>query len=219
MPDFCTCGAQLPDDAVFCHKCGKPQRDIAPVEPEPPRAEWQTAPPDVVAPPPAEGPPLNFHNAPAVRIAFLVAAVATLAGVTVLPIVSWPTAGFVSVLFYRRRTGLRLNARSGARMGWITGILMSLFWVVIIAGSMLPAAFSGHLVSTLESQMKSLPGVDPSMIQQELHFLQTPAGLALVMSFGLVFFAVVITFLSMAGGALGAKLVGDSNPPRGGRIA
>lgn len=218
MPDFCTCGAQLPEDAVFCHKCGKPQRDIAAAEPEPP-PQIEAPPASLVPPPPAEGPPLNFHNAVAVRIAFLVAAIATLAGVTVLPIVSWPTAGFISVLFYRRRTGLRLNARSGARMGWITGILMSLFWVVIIAGSMLPAAFSGHLVSTLESQMRSLPGVDPSMIQQEVQFLQTPAGLALVMSFGLVFFAVVITFLSMAGGALCAKLAGDPNPPRGGRIA
>lgn len=218
MPDFCTCGAQLPEDAVFCHKCGRPQRDIAAAEPEPP-PQIEAPPASLVPPPPAEGPPLNFHNAVAVRIAFLVAAIATLAGVTVLPIVSWPTAGFISVLFYRRRTGLRLNARSGARMGWITGILMSLFWVVIIAGSMLPAAFSGHLVSTLESQMRSLPGVDPSMIQQEVQFLQTPAGLALVMSFGLVFFAVVITFLSMAGGALCAKLAGDPNPPRGGRIA
>ncbi len=33
MPDFCTCGAQLPLDALFCHKCGKPQRDV--IEPEP----------------------------------------------------------------------------------------------------------------------------------------------------------------------------------------
>ena len=33
MADFCTCGAELPPDALFCHKCGKPQREI--VEPEP----------------------------------------------------------------------------------------------------------------------------------------------------------------------------------------
>ena len=33
MPEFCSCGAQLPPDALFCHKCGKPQRDI--VEPDP----------------------------------------------------------------------------------------------------------------------------------------------------------------------------------------
>ena len=32
MPETCTCGAQLPPDSLFCHKCGKPQREIA--EPE-----------------------------------------------------------------------------------------------------------------------------------------------------------------------------------------
>ncbi len=39
MPDFCTCGAQLPPDALFCHKCGKPQREIAPVAAEAPAPE------------------------------------------------------------------------------------------------------------------------------------------------------------------------------------
>ena len=37
MPDFCTCGAQLPPDSLFCHKCGKPQRDV--IEPEPETGE------------------------------------------------------------------------------------------------------------------------------------------------------------------------------------
>src|SRR5258706_16455256 len=27
VPERCTCGAQLPPDALFCHKCGKPQRE------------------------------------------------------------------------------------------------------------------------------------------------------------------------------------------------
>ena len=36
VPEFCTCGAQLPPDARFCHKCGKPQYDYPGVEePEP----------------------------------------------------------------------------------------------------------------------------------------------------------------------------------------
>ena len=29
VPEYCTCGAQLPPDARFCHKCGKPQYDYA----------------------------------------------------------------------------------------------------------------------------------------------------------------------------------------------
>src|SRR5689334_2027095 len=36
MADFCTCGAQLPEDARFCHRCGKPQRnETFAVEPTP----------------------------------------------------------------------------------------------------------------------------------------------------------------------------------------
>jgi len=34
MSEFCSCGAQLPPDALFCHKCGKPQRELVAPEPE-----------------------------------------------------------------------------------------------------------------------------------------------------------------------------------------
>ncbi len=227
MPAFCTCGAQLPADALFCHKCGKPQREISALEPEPtppPPPQWQTPPLDGAdaVPPVAsrlEPLPMNFRNPVAVRIAVMVAAAATLFGATVLPIVSWPAAGFFSVLFYRRRTGYLLDVRKGMRMGWLTGILMSLFWVLVITASSVPAVLSGRLSGTIEQQMKSFPGIDPAVIQQEVQFLQTGSGIALIMFFGFAFFFVVITFLSIAGGALGAKLVGHANPPRGGNIA
>ena len=28
MPEFCTCGTKLVPDSLFCHKCGKAQREI-----------------------------------------------------------------------------------------------------------------------------------------------------------------------------------------------
>jgi len=228
MPEFCTCGAQLPPDALFCHKCGKPQREIGAVEPEPPpRNDWQlSAPAGSVKPEefPANAPrtelspqPLNFRNPVAVRIAIVMAAVATLLGVTVLPVVCWPAAGFFAVLFYRRRTGSFLDVSRGVRMGWLTGILMSLFWIVVVGVSTMPAVLSGHLGSTIQEQMKNFPGVDPAMVQQEVQFLQTGSGIALAMLFGFIFFFVLITCLSMAGGALGAKLLGHG--PRGGNVA
>jgi len=76
MPEFCTCGAQLPPDALFCHKCGKPQREL--VVPEthiPEHAEFALPlAPSAVNP---EAAPMNFHNRVAVRIALLVAVIAT----------------------------------------------------------------------------------------------------------------------------------------------
>src|SRR6516165_9066934 len=123
MPEFCTCGAQLAPDTLFCHKCGKPQREI--VEQEP-KVITDAVPTAAVpeAPPPPAALPLNFHNPIAVRVAFTVALVATLPSL-ILPIalVFWLGAGFAAVYFYRRRTGAFLNIRSGVRMGWITGVL------------------------------------------------------------------------------------------------
>ena len=36
MPEFCSCGSELPPDALFCHKCGKPQRELQEVAVEAP---------------------------------------------------------------------------------------------------------------------------------------------------------------------------------------
>ena len=113
MPEYCTCGAQLPPDARFCHKCGKPQREEDLV------VEQQ---PIIVAPPPpsppAEPPPISFRNATAVRVAlasgipmFLVSAIA---GPLALAV---PVAGgFFAVYLYRRRTGERMTVLAGARL-------------------------------------------------------------------------------------------------------
>ena len=125
MPDFCTCGAQLPPDSLFCHKCGKPQREVMEPEPQPENvAEFvpPVAPPIDTAPPP---PALNFHNLVAVRIAFVIAPVAfLLSWIPALNLVLWIAAGFLAVFFHRRRTGDLLNVRAGVRLGWITGVIM-----------------------------------------------------------------------------------------------
>src|SRR5258708_3276074 len=118
MPDFCTCGAQLVPDSLFCHKCGKPQRDL--VEPEP-----QAPPPRVSAlppPPPTAAPLPTFRNPVAMRIALMIAVFATF--LSFLPYLNWLAAGYFAAFFYRRRTGFRLNVVAGVRMGWITGVLM-----------------------------------------------------------------------------------------------
>jgi hypothetical protein len=200
MAEYCSCGAQLPPDALFCHKCGKPQREIVSVEPPPEPVEFNPPPPSV-RPEPA---PLNFHNPVALRIAAVVAASATILSF-VLPFVNWLAGGFFVVLFYRRRTGSLLNVRAGMRLGWITGVLAFVPSALVFAIEGLP-----RLGPTIEQQMKSLQGQDPAMVQQMTQFFQSPPGLAAAAMFSLGAMFVLITMLSMAGGALGAKVIGHN---------
>jgi hypothetical protein len=206
MPDFCSCGAQLAPDSLFCHKCGKAQRELVSVPEEAPVPVYVVPAPVSVRPAPL---PLNFHNPVAVRIAMIVALGAALLGFTVLPILSWLAAGFFAVLFYKRKTGSLLNVSSGARMGWITGLIMFGIWTVVLTALALPAAMSGRLLSTFQEQIKNSPWQDPAMLTQMSQMLQTGEGVATaVVVFFLMLFVFIIC-LSMAGGALGAMLGRD----------
>jgi hypothetical protein len=203
MADYCTCGAQLPPDALFCHKCGKPQRDL--IAPEVEQNAYIAAPAAEVPPPPPRPQPLpmNFRNPIAVRTSLLVAIIGTLPGLW-LPMVGWLAAGYFAVYLYCRRTGFRLDVVSGVKIGWITGLLLYLFTSVVFTVQQIPDALAGHLGKTMLDQLKNSPIQDPTMTSM---FQQDP-GQAIVLLLGAMF--VFVTCLSMAGGALGAKLLGSS---------
>jgi hypothetical protein len=205
MPEFCTCGAQLPPDSLFCHKCGKPQREVIAPEPEPESvAEFVPPPPEPVDATP-QPPPLNFHNLVAVRIAFVVAPVAfLLSWIPALNLVLWIAAGFLAVFFHRRRTGVLLNVRAGVRLGWITGVLMFAITTVIFTLTIVPVAANGGIATLFRQQLKN-PS-DPN-VQEALRMLESAPGLVTVLLVMLFMLFVFITLLSMAGGALGAKFV------------
>ena len=151
MPDTCSCGAELPPDALFCHKCGKPQRNIPAVEPQIPAPEVAPPPPAVAAPPPPL--PVNFHNPIAVRIAFLVSLVtALLSWLPLLNLVMWAGAGFFAVFLYRRRTGYLLTVRAGVQMGWITGVMSFAVTIVFFTATILPTALSGGVGALFQAQ-------------------------------------------------------------------
>jgi hypothetical protein len=204
MAEYCTCGAQLPEDALFCHKCGKPQREI--VAPEVEANTYPTAltaPVVDVPPPPRPQPlPLNFHNPIAVRIALVAAVSATMLGM-LLPFVSWLAGGFFAVYLYCRKTGFRLDVLAGVKIGWITGLILYGFSAVVFTASQVPDALSGHPGKTMLEQMKNSPFQDPAMTSM---FQSDPVKGILIL-LGAMF--VFVTCLSMAGGALGAKLVGS----------
>jgi hypothetical protein len=197
MPEICNCGAQLPPDALFCHKCGKPQRELLASEPEVQVERPRFLPPREVL---REALPLNFRNAAAVRIALVVAAASTLI-FFFLPFLNWVFGGFFAVFFYRRRTGSLLNLGAGMRMGWITGVLAFALYIV-------PFALQLPRMSSLVQERLRGMSADPAMIAQMIGFFQSGAGMAMIVAFTLAAMFLIITFLSMAGGALGAKVVG-----------
>jgi uncharacterized membrane protein YphA (DoxX/SURF4 family) len=206
MAEYCTCGAQLPEDALFCHKCGKPQREI--LAPEVEANTYPAAIVDIAPLPPQvqlEAPPLNFSNPVAVRIALIVAVSATILGL-ITPILNWPAAGFFAVYFYCRKTGFRLDVGAGVKIGWITGLMSYGFSAIFVTAQLLPDALSGHLAKTVVDSLKGAAFQDPATLQRVTEFIQTePAVWMLVMLAGLFVF---VTSLSMVGGALGAKLAG-----------
>jgi hypothetical protein len=208
VPDYCTCGAQLPPDARFCHKCGKPQYDYMPVadEPEPEPA------PQVVIPelqPVSFAADIGFHNGLAVRIGFIAAMGAVVISLFPIPLpfvrlpIAFLAAGFLAVYLYSRRTGQTLTIRSGVRMGWITGIFSFTLVTVLFTAIMVALANQGGLIKQFRSQF---PPNDAraDMIQQ---YLSSPAMIAGVVIFYLMLFFVIFTALPIIGGALGAKVL------------
>ena len=206
MPETCTCGAQLPPDARFCHKCGKPQRDETVAEMAALDAALSaTRAPVEVVPPPL---PLSFRNPVALRTGLLAATLLCLImlipGVIYGSILWWLGAGFFSVWIYKRRTGQRLTVRGGARMGWITGVLSCALVTLLFVFLMVTIQRVG--LAALKDGLRDL-SVQQSKVDEAMKaftVLQNP--LEVLRSLVPIFF--VMTLTCTAGGALGAKILG-----------
>jgi hypothetical protein len=201
----CTCGATLPEDALFCHRCGKPQRELLDVEPEPAPA----IPPPLPAAAASASAPIGFHNGPAVRIALLASVlsivVLTITGqIVILQVLGplWLSAGgFFAVFLYRRRTRERLTPLSGAHLGWLSGVFG--FLIITVVLTLVAVAMSEpSAVSTLRAQCTGAgrSEADCNMILDAFH---SPAKIAGLLSMFLLLFSILPAF----GGALGAKFL------------
>lgn len=208
VPEFCTCGAELPPDARFCHKCGKPQRE-EPQFAEPAVDDTGSLTPVETLPPVAQPPAISFHNGLAVRVGFLAGSIAFVLGLLPAPFVGRVAlllfAGFLSVYFYRRRSGETLSIGNGARIGWMSGlfcfvIITVLFTINVAMISMVSQ--DGGLAGFYRQQLGAM-GMPSENIEQVIEIFGSPvqiAGLLLTLF-------VMFTGLLSAGGALGAKLL------------
>jgi hypothetical protein len=200
VPDRCTCGATLPDDARFCHKCGKPQYDYPATEPEP---EPEAPPPLPVAAGRVEEAEVGFRNKAAVRISlFTTLGACVLIAFPMPPVVEllWIafvffSAGFVSAFVYSRRTRRAITPRSGLRLGWMTG----LFSFTIVAALTIASLLN---LSELREQMSR----DPNY-RAAAPLLSDPGFMVAALVLGLLLLFILFTLLSVAGGALCAKFL------------
>ncbi|HLH40781.1 MAG TPA: hypothetical protein VKX39_16645 [Bryobacteraceae bacterium] len=206
MGEHCTCGAVLVEDALFCHKCGKPQRDILPEEPEPIRAAPEP-PPLPVQPARAIG----FHNALAVRIALVAGILSIVLSALTGQVAAalgplWLIAGgFWAVFVYRRRTGQRLTPMNGAHLGWICGVFN--FVIVAIMMAILVMALSNSAaVETVRDQWRQ-HGRPEADLNQLLTAIRNPLNVLAAMPLFFLLFTVLPAF----GGAIGAKLLDRRN--------
>ncbi len=206
MEGYCTCGAKPPEDARFCHKCGRPLRD-EPIAVEPEEVAEAPVAAGPVAPPPLPG--IGFHNKIAVRVALLTGILAFVLAVVsgqlnlpqVFPLVWLICGGFFAVFLYQRRTGERLSVLGGARLGWLTGIFGFLIATVLITLTAIAIADQGA-ADLIREQMK-LHGLPDTSAKQVLDIFHSFSGVMGV----LLFFFVLFTLLPMFGGAVGAKLL------------
>jgi hypothetical protein len=205
----CTCGAFLPEDARFCHKCGKPQyeEDIARlsvqevVSPVMPAAERDS-------PRLLPSAAIGFRNLRAVGTTLAVAAVSLVAlgiageiGASPLLLIILCAAGFVAARFYHRRTAERLTPLAGAKLGAMT--CLWLFLVVAIGALVNFASVDGReKFKTAILNAPNLPNVP-----EVTRLLQDPSELLLFMLLSFVLLFLIGAIAAAFGGMLAARLL------------
>lgn len=206
----CTCGATLPEDARFCHRCGRPQfeEDLTRFH-----EEQVVVPP--LQPPQPPAPPIqtriDFGNRRAVMVSIVIAMLTLVmftmcavtipfaAGILLLPL--FCLAGFGAAYFYIRQTGEKISPQGGARLGFMTALWA--FLVVVLLSVLLAALVSD---SGLRRELLSVASANSSPATQELaKLLNDPRKFILLLMGQLLVYFCLFTFPSMLGGMLGVR--------------
>ena len=206
MQPRCSCGALLPEDARFCHKCGKPQyeEDIVRLNAE----ESRPAPAPAIGSPSESVAPshIGFGNKHAVKITLAVAALSfiilSLAARLApgLALILLFGSGFAAASVYRTRTAQRITMKAGATLG-----AMTWFWLFLVF--LVGTTFSLTSEQNREAMKAAMPKV-PEVTQ----VLNDPQQLVLVVLMAVVFLFFLGTVSAAFGGMLAARL-----QPRGGQ--
>jgi hypothetical protein len=220
------CGHGVEDGRPFCPQCGAPQIRVAMPEVAPVAAGGLSSPdlPILSADSPIVPGGLSASAfsrgivwSTAIRasaIAALIAALVMTLGLMV-PLLAVLGAGFLAVnLYHRQSPGWSVNARSGAKLGAMCGVLF--FGISTIFETLAMALFhTGGQIrqKMLEALQQAAARSSDPQVLAAFETLKTPAGMALMLVFGFgVLFVVSIAAASIAGALTGAFL-GRRNRP------
>jgi len=211
MPEYCTCGTRLVEDARFCHRCGRPTREpiaIEEVPPPIPPAAAAAAKQAVLHTALAQL-PVSFSNPIALRVAFLMSLatipVELMPGLNAYFFVWWLAAGWCAVLLYRRLTGSSMSVGAGARLGSITDVLTFVGLAIGFAVTLLFAR--KEFFAQIDQAMATVAAKNPEATQA----IHDPTTLFIVLIMMLAMMAAFAVGLCAAGGALGARFTRKAN--------
>lgn len=211
------CGAALSNEDTFCPVCGAPQIRF---ENNPDTEMYAAALNQGYGAPAPNG--VQWKHA--LRAAVTVAVPIGLMSSNLLPYVSafcclWIIGGAIAAIaLYRKKTEVSvIAAKTGARIGFVVGILAAFASTLFSALSMSLERFLLHhgdvIDKTFDGQLEQLAKMSQSnpdpqgQMQAFLKFLATPDGRAAWILLGAIVLATGIVIFSMLGGALGARIL------------
>jgi len=149
------------------------------------------------------------HALPAAAQAGLIAAILMVIPRGALFGLGMLLAGFLAVLFYRRRLfGAHLSTGLGARLGALSGMIGFGIFALFTALETVIFHAGGELRTALMQAIDQAAAKNTEpQAQQMLHYLKSPQGLALVMIMGLMMMFVLFLVLSTLGGVVGSALL------------
>jgi len=214
------CGYSIADGKPFCSQCGAPQIRVA----VPEQAAALEA-RDISA---RDLPALSMETASTTegrRTLALRSGIAWSAGIRasafaalisiavmsfrlVAPLLALLCSGILAVTFYNRRNpGPRVNARTGAQLGAVTGLICSGISGIFFAIFMAVLRAGGEIRQELMDRLQQFASRsnDPQ-VQATFDLLKTPEGLAKVILAMIGFFLISIAAATIAGALTGAFL-------------
>lgn len=201
------CGAKVEEGTPFCPQCNAPQIRVISVEPGSDDPVIDSRAIGLELPPVPAVRALRFPEAwRAAGLGILAGAIPVIVLFGLPPGLGMIVAGFLSVLFYRRRTSAHhFPVRVGARLGVLCGILASgaLALSAAIAATVFHQAerMRTGVLDLMEQSMARMSSPPPPEV---IEFFKSPMGLVMI---GLIFVAATLGFAAL-GGILGAAVLG-----------